>query len=165
MKIGMLGPIAWRTPPRHYGAWETVVGNLTEGKFVCRRHQRRFIADDYVNAAIVGFSSLGHSDNLGVIRGCTPCSRRTWIAPDIHAVAIPAGVQHDIYAYGDTALRLLSFFPTSVVESTFQDAVMPIGGNVLSSQLRTPVLREITPDELPPELQHLAGGEPPPDEG
>lgn len=27
----MLGPVSWRTPPRHYGAWETVVSNLTEG--------------------------------------------------------------------------------------------------------------------------------------
>src|SRR5437588_11970474 len=27
----MLGPISWRTPPREYGAWETVVANLTEG--------------------------------------------------------------------------------------------------------------------------------------
>ena len=27
----MLGPISWRTPPRHYGPWETVVSNLTEG--------------------------------------------------------------------------------------------------------------------------------------
>lgn len=26
----MLGPISWRTPPVHYGAWETVVTNLTE---------------------------------------------------------------------------------------------------------------------------------------
>jgi glycosyltransferase involved in cell wall biosynthesis len=31
MKIAMLGPISWRTPPRRYGAWETVVSNLTEG--------------------------------------------------------------------------------------------------------------------------------------
>ena len=27
----MLSPIAWRTPPRQYGAWETVAGNITEG--------------------------------------------------------------------------------------------------------------------------------------
>ncbi len=27
----MLAPVSWRTPPRHYGAWETVVSNLTEG--------------------------------------------------------------------------------------------------------------------------------------
>jgi len=30
MKIGMLSPIAWRTPPRHYGPWENVVSLLTE---------------------------------------------------------------------------------------------------------------------------------------
>ena len=27
----MLSPIAWRTPPRHYGPWEQVVSWLTEG--------------------------------------------------------------------------------------------------------------------------------------
>lgn len=27
----MLGPIAWRTPPLHYGPWEQVTGLLTEG--------------------------------------------------------------------------------------------------------------------------------------
>ena len=27
----MLSPIAWRTPPRHYGPWEQVVSSLTEG--------------------------------------------------------------------------------------------------------------------------------------
>lgn len=31
MKIAMLAPIAWRTPPRHYGPWERVVSLLTEG--------------------------------------------------------------------------------------------------------------------------------------
>lgn len=30
-RIAMLSPVAWRTPPRAYGAWETVVCNLTEG--------------------------------------------------------------------------------------------------------------------------------------
>ncbi|MDW7738829.1 MAG: glycosyltransferase family 4 protein [Bacillota bacterium] len=31
MKIAMLAPISWRTPPRHYGPWEWVVSMLTEG--------------------------------------------------------------------------------------------------------------------------------------
>ena len=31
MRIAMLSPIAWRTPPRHYGPWERVVSLLTEG--------------------------------------------------------------------------------------------------------------------------------------
>lgn len=31
MKVAMLAPIAWRTPPRRYGPWEQVVSTLTEG--------------------------------------------------------------------------------------------------------------------------------------
>src|ERR671916_586146 len=31
MKIALLGPIAWRTPPRHYGPWELVTSLLAEG--------------------------------------------------------------------------------------------------------------------------------------
>jgi glycosyltransferase involved in cell wall biosynthesis len=31
MRIAMLSPIAWRTPPRHYGPWERIVSILTEG--------------------------------------------------------------------------------------------------------------------------------------
>jgi len=31
MRVAMLSPIAWRTPPRHYGPWEQVVSTLTEG--------------------------------------------------------------------------------------------------------------------------------------
>lgn len=30
-KVAILSPVAWRTPPRQYGAWETVAGNIAEG--------------------------------------------------------------------------------------------------------------------------------------
>ena len=30
-RIAVLSPIAWRTPPRQYGAWETVASNIAEG--------------------------------------------------------------------------------------------------------------------------------------
>ena len=30
MRIAMLAPISWRTPPRHYGPWEQVTSLLTE---------------------------------------------------------------------------------------------------------------------------------------
>jgi len=30
-RIAILAPVAWRTPPREYGAWETVASNITEG--------------------------------------------------------------------------------------------------------------------------------------
>ncbi len=29
--MAILAPVAWRTPPRQYGAWETVAGNIAEG--------------------------------------------------------------------------------------------------------------------------------------
>ena len=31
MRLAVLGPIAWRTPPRHYGPWELVTGLLADG--------------------------------------------------------------------------------------------------------------------------------------
>jgi glycosyltransferase involved in cell wall biosynthesis len=31
LRVGMLAPVAWRVPPRHYGPWERVVSILTEG--------------------------------------------------------------------------------------------------------------------------------------
>ncbi|MBU0696553.1 MAG: glycosyltransferase family 4 protein [Bacteroidetes bacterium] len=30
MKVAVLSPIAWRTPPEHYGPWEQMASNLTE---------------------------------------------------------------------------------------------------------------------------------------
>ncbi len=38
LRIGILGPISWRVPPRHYGGWELVTHHLTEG-LVRRGHQ------------------------------------------------------------------------------------------------------------------------------
>jgi quercetin dioxygenase-like cupin family protein len=73
-------------------------------------------------------------------------------------VVVNEGVQHDVYAHGERELRLLSYFPAAVVESTFEDAVMPIASNVFSSKFAAPRVREIDVDELPPELEHLAGG-------
>jgi glycosyltransferase involved in cell wall biosynthesis len=31
MKVAVLSPVAWRTPPRKYGPWEQVTSNITEG--------------------------------------------------------------------------------------------------------------------------------------
>ena len=38
MRIGILAPIAWRTPPRKYGPWEQVCANLADG-LVERGHE------------------------------------------------------------------------------------------------------------------------------
>ena len=31
MKVAVLSPVAWRTPPKHYGPWEQVTSNIAEG--------------------------------------------------------------------------------------------------------------------------------------
>ena len=31
MRVAILSPIAWRTPPRHYGPWEQIASNIAEG--------------------------------------------------------------------------------------------------------------------------------------
>lgn len=31
MKVAILAPVAWRTPPRHYGPWEQMASNVAEG--------------------------------------------------------------------------------------------------------------------------------------
>lgn len=31
MKIAVLAPVSWRTPPRHYGPWEQIASNIAEG--------------------------------------------------------------------------------------------------------------------------------------
>jgi glycosyltransferase involved in cell wall biosynthesis len=31
MKVAVLAPVAWRTPPRHYGPWEQIASNISEG--------------------------------------------------------------------------------------------------------------------------------------
>ena len=60
-----------------------------------------------------------------------------------------AGTDHDVYAHGTVAMRLLSFFPATEVLSTFQQEIYPVGGNVLSSKPPAPTLTELDPSNLP----------------
>jgi quercetin dioxygenase-like cupin family protein len=62
---------------------------------------------------------------------------------------LAAGIEHDVYAHGTVAMRLLSFFPATEVLSTFQQEIYPVGGNVLSSKPPAPTLTELDPSNLP----------------
>lgn len=76
---------------------------------------------------------------------------------DFHV--LPAGVQHDIYAYGDRELRFLSFYPVALLESTFQEMILPMGGNVLTSRPFQPVIRELELEDLPEDFPfEILGG-------
>ena len=61
---------------------------------------------------------------------------------------VPKGVQHDIYAYGDVALRLLSFFPSARVESTFTEILLPFHGHMLASDMPVPSARPAARGDL-----------------
>lgn len=50
-RVAMLSPVAWRTPPRQYGAWETVASNITEGLVARGWHVTLFATRDSLTRA------------------------------------------------------------------------------------------------------------------
>jgi glycosyltransferase involved in cell wall biosynthesis len=64
MRIAMLSPIAWRTPPRDYGPWEQVVSSLTEG-LVERGIDVTLFAtgDSLTNATLRSVAPHGYEEN------------------------------------------------------------------------------------------------------
>src|SRR5258706_8734200 len=53
MKLAMLAPIAWRTPPKHYGPWESIASLLTEGLVSRGVDVALFATLDSVTAAVL----------------------------------------------------------------------------------------------------------------
>ena len=64
MRVALLGPIAWRTPPRHYGPWELVTGLLAEG-LVARGLDVTLFAtlDSLTTAALDGVCPQGYEED------------------------------------------------------------------------------------------------------
>ncbi len=50
LRVGMLAPISWRTPPRRYGPWELVTSLLTEGLVAAGVEVTLFATGDSVTA-------------------------------------------------------------------------------------------------------------------
>jgi glycosyltransferase involved in cell wall biosynthesis len=57
MKIAILSPIAWRTPPRAYGPWEQVASNIAEGLVVKGIDVTLFASGDSITAGKLVYSS------------------------------------------------------------------------------------------------------------
>ncbi|MEO1444019.1 MAG: mannose-6-phosphate isomerase, partial [Chloroflexota bacterium] len=68
MRIAMLSPIAWRTPPRHYGPWENIVSILTEG-LVERGHDVTLFAtgDSKTSAKLRAVCPKGYEEDHSII--------------------------------------------------------------------------------------------------
>src|SRR5688500_13514367 len=64
MKIGLLGPVAWRTPPRHYGPWEQVTGLIADG-LVARGVEVTLFAtlDSITTATLDGVCATGYEED------------------------------------------------------------------------------------------------------
>ena len=66
LRIAVLAPIAWRTPPRHYGPWELFASLLTEGLVALGHDVTLFATADSVTAAALrGTSPAGWSEDDG----------------------------------------------------------------------------------------------------
>ena len=82
MKIALLGPVAWRTPPRHYGPWELVTSMIAEG-LVARGVDVTLFAtlDSVTTATLDGVCATGYAEDPSV-------DGRVWEALHVaHALA------------------------------------------------------------------------------
>jgi glycosyltransferase involved in cell wall biosynthesis len=64
VKVALLGPVAWRTPPRHYGPWELITSLLAEG-LVARGVEVTLFAtaDSVTSAALDGPCPHGYAED------------------------------------------------------------------------------------------------------
>jgi len=70
----MLAPIAWRTPPRHYGPWENVASLLTEGLVACGHDVTLFAtADSQTSAKLRAVCPRGYEENRSLIPKVWEC--------------------------------------------------------------------------------------------
>jgi glycosyltransferase involved in cell wall biosynthesis len=64
MKVAMLAPIAWRTPPKHYGPWELVTSLLTEELVRLGIDVTLFATQDSITTAkLQAISPRGYEEN------------------------------------------------------------------------------------------------------
>ncbi|WP_433295781.1 glycosyltransferase family 4 protein [Actinoplanes sp. CA-030573] len=64
MRVALLGPIAWRTPPVHYGPWETITSLLAEGLTARGIDVTLFATlDSITKAALDGVAPAGYEES------------------------------------------------------------------------------------------------------
>ncbi|HEU0123343.1 MAG TPA: glycosyltransferase [Bryobacteraceae bacterium] len=65
--MAILSPVAWRTPPRQYGAWETVASNIAEGLAARGWNVTLFATRDSVTRAdLRAIVDKGYEEDSGV---------------------------------------------------------------------------------------------------
>jgi glycosyltransferase involved in cell wall biosynthesis len=74
-RIAILAPVAWRTPPREYGAWETVASNITEGLVARGWKDVTLFAtkESITKAKLVGWIDKGYEEDKSQIPLVSTC--------------------------------------------------------------------------------------------
>jgi len=74
-RIAILAPVAWRTPPRAYGAWETVASNITEGLVAHGWKDVTLFAtkESITKAKLVGWIEKGYEEDKTQIPKVSEC--------------------------------------------------------------------------------------------
>ena len=66
MKLAVLSPVAWRTPPRKYGPWEQVASNVAEGMVAKGLEVTLFATGDSItNAVLEAVCPQGYEETPG----------------------------------------------------------------------------------------------------
>ena len=66
MKVAVLSPVAWRTPPRHYGPWEQVASNIAEGLIKLGVDVTLFATGDSLTAGeLSSICEMGYEEDRG----------------------------------------------------------------------------------------------------
>jgi glycosyltransferase involved in cell wall biosynthesis len=70
----VLAPVAWRTPPRHYGPWEQFASLLTEGLVAAGHHVTLFAtADSITTASLHATAPVGWSEDATIDAKVAEC--------------------------------------------------------------------------------------------
>jgi glycosyltransferase involved in cell wall biosynthesis len=74
-RIAILSPVAWRTPPRAYGAWETVASNITEGLLARGWKNVTLFAtkDSVTKATLLGWIEKGYEEDKSQVPLVSSC--------------------------------------------------------------------------------------------
>ncbi|CAN5195127.1 glycosyltransferase family 4 protein [soil metagenome] len=74
LRVAVLAPIAWRTPPRHYGPWEQFASLLTEGLVAAGHHVTLFAtADSLTSATLAATAPCGWSEDPAIDAKVAEC--------------------------------------------------------------------------------------------
>ncbi len=85
MKIAMLAPVAWRTPPRHYGPWEQVAYNITEGLAARGMDVTLFATkDSFTTAKLDGIVEKGYEEDKTSDAKVLECMHISYVMEQAH---------------------------------------------------------------------------------